>query len=329
MDIEKLQRLLNRGLEEGAFPCYAAAVGCGDEVWFRSFGGRSTVFPAEKSMTEGTLFDMASISKLIGTTMAAFKLMEQGKLSVENRMSDFFENCYGKENTSVFELMTHSSGIKAHFPLWLRGIDPSNAAEEILREPFGYAPRSDAVYSCMGYILLGKIIEKIENEPLDKVVKRLVFDPLGMKNSFYNPPASYNFAATECYANGENIYGRVHDENAYFLNGISGNAGMFCDIDDCIRFASMVSERGKGYLTEGIFEAATKNYTPDFEENRGLGFKIVGDRYGHNGFTGTSLYVHRETGVYAILLANRVHPSRDSQKLYPFRNEWHGKIFGE
>ncbi len=330
MDLKKLEELLKNGLESQAYPCYAAAVGRGDEILFKSFGGKSRIFPEERAMTEETLFDMASLSKLIGTTMAALKLIEDRKLSLDNKMGDYFNNCHGKENTTVFQLMTHTSGIKAHFPLWLRGIDPSDAADEILREPFGYSPESDAIYTCMGYILLGRILEKIENESLDKIVKRLVFEPLGMKNSFYNPPASYNFAATERIADtNEAVCGRVHDENAAFLNGVSGNAGVFCDINDCIRFASMVSNRAKGYLSPEIFEIATKNYTPEFEENRGLGFKIVGNRYGHTGFTGTSLYVHRDSGIYAILLTNRVHPSRDNAKLYRLRNDWHSMIFGE
>ena len=330
MDINQLQSLLQRGLDEGAYTCYAAAVGCGDEIFLRSFGGKRAILPQEAEMTEDVLFDMASLSKLIGTTMAALKLIECGKLSLDNKMSDFFEECHGKENTTVFQLMTHTSGIKAHFPLWLRGIDPSDTEKEILREPFGYTPESNAVYTCMGYILLGRILEKIENEPLDRIVKRLVFEPLSMKNSFYNPPSERTCAATEkSAATGEIICGSVHDENADFLNGISGNAGIFCDLDDCIKFAQMVSNGAKGYLPEELFKSAIYGYTPQFEENRGLGFNIVGNRIGHTGFTGTAIYVHRESGVFAILLTNRVHPTRNNHKLFPIRNEWHKLIFGE
>lgn len=330
MNTSLLQSLLQNGLDAGAYSCYAAAVGCGNETLFRSFGGKSAILPQEKELTEDTLFDMASLSKLIGTTMAALRMIDIGKLRLDNAMGDFFDDCHGKEKTSVHQLMTHTSGIKAHFPLWLRGIDPSDAADEILREPFGYTPESDAVYTCMGYILLGKILEMVEGSPLDRIVQKYVFDPLGMKNSFYNPPRDRICAATEKSAvTGEIICGRVHDENADFLNGVSGNAGIFCDLGDCIKFAEMIANGAKGFLSEEIFKLATTNYTPQFEENRGLGFKIVGSRYGHTGFTGTSLYVERESGVFAVLLTNRVHPTRSNGKLFPIRNEFHRTVFGE
>ena len=330
METERLQKLLNDGLEKEIFPCYASAVGCGNEVWFESFGGRSAICPAERAMTKDTLFDMASLSKLMGTTMAALKLIEQGRLKLDNKISDYFENCHGKGDITIFQLLTHTSGIKAHFPLWKRGILPNDAAEEILREPFGYASGTNAVYTCMGFILLGRILEKMENEPLDKIVKRLVFEPLGMKNSFYCPPAGYGCAATERdNESGEIICGTVHDENARFLGGVSGNAGIFSTLGDCIKFATMLSNRGNRFLSKEIFENAVADHTPDFDEHRGLGFQLVGKRYGHNGFTGTSIYVDGTNGKYAILLTNRVHPTRDNHKLFGFRREFHQMIFGE
>lgn len=330
MNTKKLSTLIAHGLDVGAYSCYAAVVGCKDDLLFKEFGGKSAMLPSEKEMTEDTLFDMASLSKLIGTTMAALKLIECGKLRLDSKVGDFFDECHGKENMTVFELMTHTSGIKAHFPLWLRGIAPKDAADEILREPFGYTPKSNAVYTCMGYILFGKMIERIEGLPLDAIVQKYVFDPLGMKNSYYNPPSGKLCAATEKNAQtGEIICGRVHDENADFLNGVSGNAGIFCDINDCIRFAKMLSLKGAGFLDSALFESATADKTSLFSEHRGLGFQLVGKRYGHNGFTGTSIYVDRESSVYAILLTNRIHPTRENHLLFPIRNEWHKEIFGE
>ncbi len=330
MNCEMIKNLLERGIENGAYTCYAAAVGGKDGVLFREFGGNRAVYPEILPITENTLFDMASLSKLIGTTMAALKLIEVGRLSLESKVGDYFESCYGKEGITVFELMTHTSGIKAHFPLWLRGIAPSEAADEILREPFGYETGSNAVYSCMGYILLGKIIEKIENEPLDKVVTRLVLEPLGMKNSFYCPNSEKPFAATERdSATGEIICGKVHDENARFICGVSGNAGVFCDLDDCITFAKMLSSRGEGFISKSLFESAITDRTPSFDEHRGLGFQLIGRRYGHNGFTGTSIYVNRDSGLYAILLTNRIHPTRENYGLFKIRSEFHNAVFGD
>ena len=329
MDIQKIYELIENGLTDGAYSCYAVAVGRGREVLFKSVGGCRAIEPTRLPMTEDTLFDMASLSKLMGTTMAVLKLVEQNKLSFTNKLGDYFDNCYGKENITIFDLMTHTSGIKAHFPLWLRGITPDMAAETVLREDLRYQTSSDVVYSCMGYILLAKILEKIENEPLDKIVNRLVFAPLGMNNTCYCPK-NKPCAATERDADtGEIICGVVHDENARFLNGISGNAGVFSDLDDCIKFATMVAEKGKGFIDERLFDYAVTDFTPTLSERRGIGFQHVYNRYGHTGFTGTSIYNDKNSDLYAILLTNRVHPTRNNDKLMKIRPELHKLVFGE
>jgi len=316
MNDNELNAFLQHGLTGGVFPCYAAATG----EW-ASFGGYRAVYPQKEALTEDTLFDMASLSKLIGTTCAALKLIEHGKLHLQDTVGMFFEHCYGKEKITVHQLMTHSSGIKPHFPLWLRGIEPKDAADEILREELGYPTGTEVAYTCMGYILLGKMIEKIEKQPLDQIVCRLVFEPLGMQNSFYNPPSDRPCAATE----GE-LCGVVHDENARFLGGVSGNAGVFCTLGDAVRFARMIQAHGEGYLPRELFDMAIRNYTAGFREDRGLGFQLCSFGYGHTGFTGTSIYANDKT--YAVLLTNRVHPTRENAALAPFRREFHKKIFG-
>ncbi len=318
----EVRTFLENGVKNGVFPGYAAAVGKGNDVWFSSFGGSRSLFPECRPMKSDALFDMASLSKLMGTTMAALQLMEQGKLSLQHTLGDFFAHCPGKERITLLQLMTHTSGIKAHFPLWLRGISPKSAAEEILQEPLAIETGSDVIYTCMGYILLGKILEQIEAEPLDAIVRRLVFAPLGMKNACYCPSAEKICVSTE----GETC-GTVHDENAAFLGGISGNAGIFCDLADGIHFASMLSRSGEGYLSPELFRDAIKNYTPGMNENRGLGFQHTAFGYGHTGFTGTSLYVNPD-GVYAILFTNRVHPTRANGLLPAFRREFHRLTLG-
>ena len=120
---------LDAGVRDGVVPCYAAAVG----EW-SAYGGFRALYPQKEPLTEDTLFDMASLSKLIGTTCAALKLVEQGKLHLDDTVGMFFDNCYDKQNVTVRQLMTHSSGIKPHFPLWLRGITPAQAVDEIPQE---------------------------------------------------------------------------------------------------------------------------------------------------------------------------------------------------
>ena len=341
MSTENLKNILLKGLEQGAYPCCAAAVGRGNEVFFRFSAGHRALFPEELPLTENTLFDMASLTKLMGTTMACLRMLEEGKIALNDKISKYFPQCFGKEDITVFMLMTHTSGISAHMPLYLDK-DSGDAVSAILSKPLAYPTGTKTVYSCMGYILLGKILEKIEGKTLDKIVKERVFVPLGMENSFYNPPADAICAATERdVLTGEMVCGVVHDENARFLNGISGNAGMFCTVNDTVRFAKMLSQRGAGYLDEKTFSLAVTDYTPDFDESRGLGFQLYGGKpfpggskmsigsYGHTGFTGTSLFVDNKTGVYAILLTNRVHPTRENGLLYPIRREFYDTVFSE
>lgn len=340
MNYEKIKDILQKGLDTGAYPCCAAAIGKGNETFFSFYGGNRALLPEKLPLTEDTLFDMASLSKLIGTTMACLRMMEEGKISPLDKISKYLSPCFGKENITVFELMTHTSGISAHMPLY-KG-DNTDAVSAILSRPLAYPTGTKTVYSCMGYILLGKILEQIEGKPLDKIVKERVFTPLGMENSFYNPPADAVCAATERDSDtGEIVCGVVHDENARFLGGVSGNAGVFCTTNDTVKFARMLSNRGAGYLTEETFSLAVTDYTPDFDESRGLGFQLYGGKpfpggsnmsvgsYGHTGFTGTSLYVDNDTGVYAILLTNRVHPTRENGLLYPIRREFYNTVFSE
>lgn len=340
MNFTKCERLLNEALQRGTFPCFAAAVGQGADVWFCKTDGSRALYPERLPLTADTRFDMASLSKLIGTTMAALRLIEDGKLALFDCIGDFFDGCHGKEAITVRELMTHTSGISAHIPLWTRGIAPEQAADEILREPLVYQTGTETVYSCMGYILLGRILEKIEGEPLDRIVKRLVLDPLSMKESGYNPAPGTPCALTEfdpvmnAYLNGV-----VHDENARFLGGVSGNAGIFCTLRDAVRFAQMLSVRGKGFLSSRMFELAVTDHTPACSESRGLGFQLYSGKrfpagdlmapgsFGHTGFTGTSIYVDSATGVYAVLLTNRVHPTRENAGILAFRRHFHNAVF--
>ena len=341
MNTENLKNILLKGLDQGAYPCCAAAVGKGEEILFRFSAGNRALFPQKLPLTEDTLFDMASLSKLMGTTMACLRMLEEGKISLNDKISKYVENCFGKEDITLFMLMTHTSGISAHMPLYLYG-DGRDAVSAILSRPLAYPTGTRTVYSCMGYILLGKLLEKTEGKPLDEIIKERVFIPLGMKDSFYNPPADRICAATEKDVfTGEIVCGAVHDENARFLGGVSGNAGMFCTLNDTVRFAKMLSNRGAGYLSEKTFSLAVTDYTKDFEESRGLGFRLYGGKpfpggsnmslgsYGHTGFTGTSLFVDNKTGVYAILLTNRVHPTRENGLLYPVRREFYNTVFSE
>lgn len=335
---EQVDQLVRQGLEQGAYPCAALAVGIGDTLYLKKTYG---------TCTEKTLFDMASVSKILGPTMIALRFLEEGLLRLSNSVEDFFPDAPGdKRGITVLQLMTHTSGLPAGFFLSDYTSDPADAARVILEHPLTQVPGSDPVYSCMGYILLGKILEQIGNAPLDQLAKEYVFDPLGMAHTGYHPTG--DVAPTEMDpTTGKLLQGIVHDENARFLNGISGNAGVFSDLDDMIRFVRMLSrggslEDGTAYLSPAMLHAALVNRTPlSAGEFRGLGFNLAGSpgiflgnqmsnrAYGHTGFTGTSIALDPDTGLWVVLLTNRVCPTRENGQLIPLRSRLHNAAAAE
>lgn len=333
--------LLRESISLGTSPCHAAAVGRGDEVVFTDVYGNRTEHPAPLPLCRDDLFDLASMTKLMATTPVALRLYEEGLLDLNAPLSAFFEAPEDKQNITVKQLMAHVSGLPAHLPLWRMGIAPEDVADTILRAPLAAPTGSRVIYSCMGFILLGKIVEQIGGDSLDVLAKKYVFDPLGMTRTTFCPPADTMCVATEKKeGRTDYICGAVHDENARFMGGVSGNAGLFAPLDDVIRYATMLSKRGDGLLRRDTFEMAVRDVTGSTVEPRGLGFHLFGGglypggsrmslgSYGHTGYTGTSLYVDNDTGVWVVLLTNRVHYGRDRDIFFVRRRLFHDTVFG-
>lgn len=342
----KTVNLFKAAQSEEVFPGGILSLGNKKGEITRCITGYKSVFHVKEYVDEGTLFDMASLTKVMSTTMTALKLLECGKLSLQDTLDFYFSDVpKDKKDITILQLMTHTSGLKADMPLYKLGIKPKDAVNKILESELQLKPGTNVVYSCLGYILLGKILESLACEPLDALSKKYVFDPLKMYNTGYNPK-SQNVASTE-YSEEINgcLKGVVHDENARFLGGVSGNAGVFSDIADMNRFAEMLSNGGIykniDYLCENTFRASVKNYTDGMNEHRGLGFSLKDNRihpagdlfslgsYGHTGFTGTSLWIDRETGFYVICITNRVHPSRENSRIIRFRRLLHNLAITE
>lgn len=335
-----LKERLDQGVREGCFPAAAAAVGVRNHVLASAFAGEAPE-PGGTPVDAHTRWDMASLSKVLGTTMVALRAMEEGQLRLEETVGDFFPDAPAdKAGITVFQLMTHTGGFEPSFRLDKMLTDPADAVRCILEVPLKQKPGVEPIYSCMGFILLAKMLEKRLGAPLNELADRMVFRPLGMAETGYCPPAGAVCAATEKDPEtGKAWTGVVHDENARFLRGISGNAGVFMPLCDGIRFAAMLSRGGKGLLREETLKAATRNYTRGMDEHRGLGFQIAGSPdcffspavpescFGHTGFTGTSLLVEPESGFWVLLLANRVYPTRESTALFPFRRKLHAEAW--
>lgn len=305
-------------------------MGRGRDVLFQGAAGQADLF---------TRYDLASLTKIVSTTMVALRALEEGVLTLDDPLSLYFSAPKDKAGITIRQLMTHTGGFVPDFWLFDETDDPEDAAECVLSHPLAAAPDGTPRYSCMGYILLGKLLERALGAPLDHLARQWVFGPLGMGQTGYNP-AGENIAPTENNpATGRPWQGVAHDENARFLRGVSGNAGVFSDIHDMIRFGQMLTLGKEGFLAPGTLSLAIQNHTPGQCAHRGLGFQIGGlpgtfmgdlfpaESFGHTGFTGTSLLAHPGTGVYVVLLTNRVHPSRADEKLFRFRRVLHNRVW--
>ena len=311
---EQVHQLICRGLEQGAYPSAALAIGIGDTLYFKKTYG---------NCTEDTIFDIASLSKILSPTMIAFRFLEDGLLRLYDTVADYFPEAPEDKKAITIGILqavittavvTHTSGIADHFYLSDYTSDPQDAAKVILERPLVQAPGTGPIYSCMGYILLGKILEKIGGAPLDRLAQEYVYAPLSMHHTGYHP--SGDIAPTEINPEtGTPFCGVVHDENARFLGGVSANAGIFSNLGDMIIFTKMLGcggkrEDGFPYLSPAMLRAAIVNRTPHSTgEFRGLGFNLAGSpknflgdlmgprTFGHTGFTGTSIAVDPDTGL--------------------------------
>lgn len=323
-------------------PGYALAVGLRERVLHAECHGRLGA-PGSPPVTAETRYDLASLTKIIAPTMLALRALEDGRLALTDTLAQFFDAPADKRDVTVFHLMTHTAGMEPSFLLEEKAVDPRDALRAILARKLAAPVGKRVEYSCMGYITLGKVLEQVYGLPLDEAAKRFVFAPLGMARTSYLP-AGDNIAPTEIDATtGEPWQGVVHDENARFLNGVSANAGVFSDLNDCARFASMLAcggrLDGRAFLARDTLRLATSDHTAGMQLARGLGFQLAArgvtffgdlwprDGFGHTGFTGTSVAVEPRGGLFVVLLTNRVYPTRENDKLMRVRRLLHNLIY--
>lgn len=364
---DKTEELIKNGVKNNVFPGAAYAVGDRNGIILKGVFGYRRVIMNEDAptgvfngkiprnapkLTPVTLFDMASLSKVMATSVVALRMIEDGMICLGDTVGRFFDCPDDKKSINIQSLMTHSSGLQAHIQLYNVCKSPDEILKTILESELIYPVGTRVEYSCMGYILLGKILEKVSGKSLDTLAEEYVFSPLGMKTTGYNPITNPKLSGYDCVCeeysphSQKYIEGVVHDENARFAGGILGNAGVFSTIDDVCRFALMLSNRGvyngRTILTSAAFEKAICNYTHELPgEDRGLGFYLSshplspsGDlfpygTYGHLGFTGNSLFVDPETSLFAVLLTNRVHYTRENDKIFRFRRLFHNCVMAE
>lgn len=303
------------------------------------------------NITRDTLFDLASLTKVVFTTPYILRLIEEGEISLNDPLNLFIEGF--EDEITIKNLLTHTSGLKSWLPLFssdinltnevpyeVNTISKENAIEKILKYGIESHPNAKVEYSDLGFILLGFVIEKVVERPLRDVAKEFL-NSLGMEKTSYE--ASGMVCATE-EVGGKHLVGVVHDENARSLGGVSGHAGLFSNLKDLEKYALIILNEGtydsnKFFLRESIRliqETATNELKPE----RTIGF-VKGrylstapdfapfDSIGHTGFTGTSIYFDFEKGISIIILTNRVYYGRKNTKHMHFRRVIGNLIYKE
>jgi len=291
-------------------------------------------------MRPDTIFDLASVTKIF-TATAAMILVEEGRLDLDAPVAKYIPEfaANGKETVTVRQLLTHTSGFRPGIPLYQMGNNREERLQIVFQYPLDHAPGSKYVYSDLNMIVMGALVERISGKRLDAFVRERITKPLGMHDTFYNPPAhlKHRIAATEYqpWTGRGMVWGEVHDENAHALDGVAGHAGLFSTAHDLAVFAHMILQKGKygkkRILQEKTVEWMETNFVPFPGQDHGLGWELnqgwymdalMGSRtMGHTGYTGTSLVINRDQATITITLTNRVHPTRQTPSINPIRRE--------
>lgn len=309
--------------------------------YLKAFGNRS-LKPDEEAMTIDTVFDMASLTKVMATTPAVMMLVERGTVRLGDRVRRYLPQFTGggKENITLRQLLTHFSGLKPDFDLSRPWQGHEVALQELWRETTDRQPGKEFVYSDLNFIALGEIVHVASGQTLDAFASEQIYAPLGMRDTRFNPPPDWRprIAPTEprnrtlAYLKGEGtsapseeiLRGEVHDPTAWRMRGVAGHAGLFSGARDVAIYAQMLLNGGiygrVRILMPLTVQAMTSPQSPrESADIRGFGWDIdtsyssprgdiFRDGFGHTGFTGTSLWVSPETDSFVVILSNRVHP---------------------
>ncbi len=369
MGFSAVEDALEEAVRRGVFPGAVLLVSREGEVVFERAVGSRALEPERSPMRPEVVFDLSSLTKPLATTIAFLLLVEDRLVALDDRLTRFFPNfsVYGKSRVTFRHLLTHSSGLAAHRPFHkevarlerqgrLNFVASQGAKEwvyeQLHRERLEAETGSRVIYSDLGFMLLGQLIETVSRQPLDRVCQARIFAPLGLRAlSFIDlarlrakriEPVRESIAATaRCPWRRRVLCGEVDDDNAYAMGGVAGHAGLFGsarDVDALATHLEVVRHGGEGLLSPAAVEemwtldasvaGSTRTLGWDTPAARGssAGTRMSSRTVGHLGFTGTSLWMDLERRVHVVLLTNRVHPSRDNDKLGEFRPRIHDLV---
>ncbi|TES91499.1 MAG: class A beta-lactamase-related serine hydrolase [Candidatus Cloacimonadota bacterium] len=363
----KIDYFIEEKIKEGYFPGCVILIGNREDNIFHKAYGFSELTPTKREMRKDDIFDIASLTKPIATATSILILLDSRLIRLDTQVGSLLTELKGtiNEGKTIFELLTHTSFFPAWYPLYLisnidyrsvgaypqhsrRPLHPDSKYEKEIIQFIGNMKAESPVYSCLDYILLGKIVERITGKALKEFSERNIFKPLKMIDTSFCPPQKFKmrFVATEVGNKHEkelskkykdepsfkwrekSIVGEVHDGNSFYcFKGISGNAGLFSTACDIATFARILLQGGNKVIKPAIVNFLLKEQVEVLGEKRSLGFLIEGSGCGrlsqktalHTGFTGCALWIDPEKDIFIIFLSNAVHPDVRPNILRPIR----------
>lgn len=326
--LSRIDAVVEAEIAEGNFPGAVVFIGQGDKALYHKAFGYSVIEPFEQSARRDDIFDLASLTKPVATAVSVLILVDRGRIGLDDKVEQYIPAfaCNGKEDVQIKHLLSHTSGLpaytdaaalrKQHGP-----VCPDQALAKIYSLSAQSAPGSRMRYSCLGYIVLGRIVELVSGRSLAEFSRENIYVPLGMKDTFYTPSAAcHHRIAGVSLQDGELHRGAVHDPLAALMGGVSGNAGLYSTASDLAIYCRMLLDGGIGNGRRILSGGSAALLTTEQMLGRAYGFDIrssyaslkgehfSADAFCHTGYTGTSMVCDPKTGVFVILLTNRVHP---------------------
>jgi len=338
----RISALLRDRMEAGDFPSAVYSVAERARAVFAEALGYASREPEKRTATLETIYDLASLTKPLVTGLLCARFLERGALNIDDRVAEYLPefNRDDKREITIKQLLTHTSGLPAWRPVYLLAKDKADALKAIADQSLEYVTGERVVYSDLGFIVLGFLLQRVSGTSLAELAQAEIFVPLNLHNTFFNPSAAMRTGVAACETGNayerdmcerdfagqtytgwrsEIIWGEVHDGNAHFLGGAAGHAGLFSNAEDTLRLANQFIGESSQLLTAGTCKLFRQDMTEGLNEARSFAWQLAAtkdstaggglppDAFGHTGFTGTSCWIDAERQRVFILLTNRTH----------------------
>jgi len=345
-DFIEVEKVITGAISDSAFPGAVILIWKDGEIICEKPFGHFTYGQNSTKVKLNTIYDLASLTKVLATTTGAMICIDKKLFSLNDEVARYIPSfaSNGKENVTIKNLLLHNSGLPAWKQYYNKDLPLEGILQDIYNSEIEFKPGTKTVYSDLGMIVLGKVIEEVSNKSLDEFCKEKIFNPLKMNDTFFNPPDSLNDrippTENDNYWRMKLIRGEVHDENASLLGGAAGHAGLFSTAGDIAKLLEILITNGNVNGDQFIQKETVELFTSKknsknkrllgwnlkSEKGSSAGNKFSTESFGHTGFTGTSIWIDPARNLFVVFLTNRVYPSRENKKILQVRPKLHDAV---